>query len=201
LLKEKGVEDDDAGVPKLNDVDGAGVVVGLLPKENEGVSAGFAAEPKLKLGVDAGVVVEGGPTPILKPEPLLPKPNPVGLPLVGVLPDAPPKANCGFDPPGPNLPNLAGGVASSSLADGVKDLLSGVEGLRGALGAKANRLGAFLVSEELEEGVALNEKAGVGASVDLGAAGSDDLLEMASSTSLVTSAEGFFVLLGGGAFG
>lgn len=68
-------------------------------------------------------------------EPLVgtPNANPVDLPPPGVLgeAEAPPKDSDGADPPGPNLPSLAGGVEDetlSRLAEGENDFDSGVAG-------------------------------------------------------------------------
>jgi hypothetical protein len=110
--------------PKENPVDG---VVLLAPLWNENpVDEGFVPAP------EAGAA--------------LPKLNEEGWAVDAVGEGlAPPKLNCGWVPPGPNLPNLAG-EASSRFFEGVKVLLSGVAGCSGPAGANENRLVGFLAS-------------------------------------------------------
>ena len=148
------------GPPKLKD-GAAGLssffsAVLVDPKLNPGELLVLST---LALGVEKLKPVEGfspladaPPAPRLNPAvPLegVPKPKPVPVLFTdpGVVP-APPKESCGADPPGPNLPSLAGGVeedALSMLVEGENDLESGVAGWSGPDGANAKRLDpAFL---------------------------------------------------------
>lgn len=119
-------KEDEAGAPPA--------VLLLLPKEKDGalelaLAGAVEVEPNEKPAVGLDETAFPEPEVALAPAP--PKPNengfvaagvPVGVDPAGL---APPKASCGADPPGPNLPNFAGD-AGSTLGEGAKVLLSGV---------------------------------------------------------------------------
>lgn len=186
-------DEDDA--PKLNPVDGllapeAGAVDVLLPENEKGAgflwSAGTAAFSVPMENVGAGEAEDPDD------DPPNPKENALGAaPLAEGVPGvavglAPPNDRDGLAPPGPNLPSLtdAGGESTdgfSSFLDGVNVLLSGVVGCKGALGPKLN-MGLGLA------GVLLVD---VEAAFEPDSTSSSDLPAMTSSTSLVTSTDGF----------
>jgi hypothetical protein len=164
------------------------------PKENVGAAAGLLDdEPNGNVGAAGAAVVLIGPCscPRLKVEDSpLPKLNENGLVtaldagVVG-LAFAPPKDNCGVEPPGPNLPNFATGgddAGASIEEEGAKALLSGVAGCSGPEGAKEKSGAGFFPSRIDCPTSAL--RFGVETVV------SSLLPEMTSSTSLVTSADG-----------
>lgn len=160
----------------------------LEPNENDGVVPGFA--PKLKAGVAAeGALVLG----VEVEEPKLKADFDAAGEAVPAR--APPNANCGWDPPGPNLPSWAGDEmgpsAFSMLEEGEKVLLSGVAGRMGPAGAKENIVDGFLASDE---GVP-NWKAGLVASA--GFSGSEGF-SARISFAISFAADGFFGVKEGG---
>jgi hypothetical protein len=190
-------EKDGLGVepPKEKPVEGAVVLDEDWPKVKDGVAEAPADAlillPKLK------APEEGWDNPEAAGDPDEPNEKLKGLLLEasGVLEGgfAPPNDNCGAEPPGPNLPNLAGVDGDSSVADGVK-LLLGVEDWSGPLGAKEKREDFFVSAAcdaGADEGFAPNKNAGAFE----GSPGAP-LSAIASWTSLVTSSEEAFRLSG-----